>query len=378
MKRACCVFLLCSLLYSCKKSNAPAHVTPPDTTGVTQEVHIDYRGADLSFLPEIEQAGTQFYDTTGAAKTALTIFKNYGCNLVRVRLWHVPASDHSALPEVLAFCKRINDAGLQILLDIHYSDTWADPGQQAIPAAWAGLAITALQDSVKTYTQRVIGLLKAQNTMPAIVQVGNEINGGFLWPQGKITGNSDANWANFATLIKSGIAGIKAVDTDNSISIMLHYAELDGASGFYSNMVTQGVQFDMIGLSYYPWWAEKDLAYIQSQLNNLAPFNKKIFIVETAYPFTLSWNDNTNNSVGEASQLIPAYGATPQGQLMYLEQLKTMLAAIPNKLGAGLCYWAPDWVAFRGATATNGSNAENLALFDFNNKALAGLKAYKE
>ena len=136
--------------------------------------------------------------------------------------------------------------------------------------------------------------------------------------------------------------------------------------------------YDIIGLSYYPWWSEKDLTYIGGQLNQLAStFNKKIFIAETAYPWTLQWNDNTNNNVGDISQLIPAYPATPQGQLQYLQQLKKLLAAIPNKLGIGFCYWAPDWVAFKGLAATDGSSWENLAMFDFSNKAQPGMQAFR-
>jgi len=380
MKRSYFAFAICLLMLSCKKTDAPKPdpVPPVDTTHTNNTVHIDYRGADLSFLPEIEQAGTKFYDSTGE-KPALSIFKEYGCNLVRVRVWYRPINEHSGLQEVLDFCKRIHDAGLKIFLDFHYSDTWADPSHQDMPAAWAGLSMDALKGSVKAYTQRVISLLKAQNTMPAIVQVGNEINVGMMWPAGKVNTFTDPNWPNFIALIKSGIEGIKAADAGNNILIMLHYAGLDGAADFFTKMNLQSVQYDIAGVSYYPLWHGKDLTVLQQQLNNMASaVGKKVFIAETAYPFTLQWNDYTDNSVGDASQLIPAYPATPDGQLAFLQQLKTIVAAVPNKAGIGVCYWAPDWVAFKGSTATNGSNAENLALFDFTNKALPGMRAYKE
>lgn len=372
------------VLYSCSKNSTGSNpVTPPDTTHTgntdtgTGAVHLQYRGADLSFLPEIEQAGTVFYDSTGA-KPALDIFKEYGCNVVRVRLWYQPTGVHSALPEVLSFCRQIHDAGMQVLLDFHYSDTWADPSHQSTPAAWAGLSPGVLKDSVKAYTQRVTAMLIAQNTPPAIIQVGNEINAGMLWDAGKVTGFTDANWTQFAALLKSGIEGIKAADAANSILIMLHYAEVDGAADFFTKMSSLGVTYNIAGLSYYPWWAEKDLNYVQQQFNAVAALDKKVFIAETAYPWTLGWKDYTNNVVGENGQLITAYPATPQGQYNFLMQLKTMLAAIPNSRGIGFCYWAPDWVAFKGNTATDGSNWENLTLFDFNNKALQGLEAYGE
>ncbi len=379
MRTACFAIVIILCFYSCSKNNSPAPpVTPPgDTTSTPVTTPIAYRGADLSFLPEIQQAGTKFYDSTGA-KPALDIFKEYGCNLVRVRLWYQPVNAHSSLDEVLDFCKQISAEGMQILLDFHMSDTWADPSHQSTPATWAGLAASVLNDSVKAYTQRVLTMLKAQNTLPAIVQVGNEINAGMLWPSGQVNSSTDANWPNFAALVKSGIAGVKAVDTDNKILIMLHYAETDGAADFFNNMNAQNVPYDVIGLSYYAWWAEKDLSTIQQQLTTLAAFNKKIFIAETSYPWTLQWNDNTNNIVGEANQLIPGYDATPQGQLNYLLQLKKLLAAIPNGRGIGFCYWEPDWVAFKGPSATDGSNSENLALFDFSNKALPGMQAYNK
>lgn len=350
MKRCYFAFAMCLLMFSCKKTDAPKPdpVPPVDTTGTNNTVHINYRGADLSFLPEIEQAGTRFYDSTGE-KPALNIFKEYGCNLVRVRLWYKPANEHSGLQEVLAFCKRIHDAGLQIFLDLHYSDTWADPSHQDVPAAWAALSIDVLRDSVKAYTQSVISLLKAQSTMPAIVQVGNEINAGMMWPAGKVNTFTDPNWPNFTALIKSGIEGVKAADAGNNILIMLHYAGLDGAADFFAKMNLQSVRYDVAGVSYYPLWHGKDMNLVQQQLNSLAStVNKKVFVAETAYPFTLQWNDNTNNSVGDASQLIQAYPATPAGQLAFLQQLTAIVAAVPNKAGIGVCYWAPDWVAFKG------------------------------
>jgi arabinogalactan endo-1,4-beta-galactosidase len=366
-----CLFALAS----CSKSGSDSTVTPIPTPTPTSS--IIYKGADLSFLAEIEQAGITFTDS-GTTKPALTIFKNNGCNLVRVRLWYNPSTAHSGLSEVLNFCSRIKAAGMNIFLDFHYSDTWADPSNQTMPTAWSALSFSVLQDSVYQYTKRVIIALQNQNTMPTIVQVGNEINTGILWNLGKLSSWTDPNLSNFATLLNKGIAAIKSVDANNTISIMLHYAGPNTAAGFFNLMQQQNVQYDIIGLSYYPWWHGYDLSAIQTSLNNLATtFNKKIMIAETAYPWTLGWNDYTNNIVGLSSQLISGYDATQQGQLDYLKKLKTMLEAVPNNLGIGFCYWEPDWVAFKGTTATNGSTYENLTLFDFQNKTTLGMQAYK-
>ncbi|CAN5830959.1 hypothetical protein BH10BAC2_BH10BAC2_21730 [soil metagenome] len=351
-------------------------VPEPPITGDTSK--IEYRGADLSFLPEIEGNNILFYNGSNTT-SVLDIMKSNGCNLVRVRLWHQPANTHSGLEEVLSFCKRIHDKGLKILLDFHYSDTWTDPGNQSIPAAWAGLSNAVLQDSIFAYSKRVIELLKAQNTFPEIVQVGNEINGGLLWDAGKIYNGAAQNWIDFTALLKKAVEGVKSADTDNKIKVMIHYAGTDGADYFYDHIKQQGVNYDMIGLSYYPWWDNKDIAVLQQTLNALtATYQKPVMIAETAYPFTLQWKDNTNNIVGLTNQLVTGYDATPAGQLAFLTKLRNILAAVPNNRGAGFCYWEPDWVAFPGGTVIEGSSWENLALFDFENTALPALGVYHE
>lgn len=369
--------ITCFICFSCtKKEVSPDPIPEPPV--VTDTSKIEYRGADLSFLPEIETNNIIFYNGSNTA-SVLDIMKANGCNLVRVRLWHQPANAHSGLEEVLSFCKRIHDKGMKILLDFHYSDTWADPGYQSIPAAWTGLGNTVLQDSIFNYSQMVIELLKAQKTVPEIVQVGNEINGGFLWDAGKIYNGAAQNWIDFTGLLKKAIEGIKAADADRKIKVMIHYAGTSGADYFYNNIKQQNVSYDMIGISYYPWWDNKDLTAVQQTLNALtATYQKPVMIVETAYPFTLQWNDNTNNIVGLTNQLLTGYEATPEGQRAFLTKLRNMLASVPNNMGAGFCYWEPDWVAFPGGTVIAGSSWENLALFDFENKALPGLAAYQE
>jgi arabinogalactan endo-1,4-beta-galactosidase len=341
------------------------------------QASLQYRGADLSFLPIIEAEGTKYYLKSGQQYDALSIMKNSGMNMVRLRLWHSSLDTHSTLAEVETFAQKIKGAGLNWWLDFHYSDTWADPGNQTIPAAWKSLSFSVLADSVYNYTYRVMSDLKAKNILPVIVQIGNETNSGMLWDKGKVGGSFDTNWPNYAALVKKGIDAVKAVDP--SIKIMLHFAGTNGAQWFYNNLKTQGVNYDVIGLSYYYWWHLRNLSELQTDLNALATtFDKDIFIAETAYPFTTAWNDNTNNILGATTALLTGYEATPAGQLKYLTDLRLTIHNIPNNRGIGFCYWAPDWVAFRGATATNGSPWENLALFDFGNKALVGWDAFAQ
>lgn len=334
-----------------------------------------YRGADLSFSPEIEAAGTRFTDQ-GQAGTPLELLQRRGLNLVRLRLWHTPASGHSTLPEVIGQARRAKQAGLAVLLDLHYSDTWTDPSQQTTPRAWQGLPANVLQDSVYQYTRRVLRALEAQQARPDLVQVGNELNGGLLWPQGRI--QSAADYPALAALLRRGLQAVADADPPHRIRTVLHFAGPVGAEAFFAQMQQQGVPYDVQALSYYPQFHGRSLPTLQQQLTGLVNrFGKDLLVVETAYPFTLGWNDYTHNTVGQADQLIPEYAATPAGQRAYLLALRQLMQELPGGHGLGFCYWAPEWVAFRGPTATNGSAAENQALFDFTNAGLPALEAYR-
>jgi arabinogalactan endo-1,4-beta-galactosidase len=353
----------------------------PKATPSVHSANTFYQGADLSFLPEMEQAGTVFFEGNQKS-SALQILKKAGLNLVRLRLWHTPAPEHrghSSLTEVLAFAKKIKTEKLDFLLDFHYSDTWADPGKQSLPEAWKNLTINDLGDSVFAYTQKVVQAFKNQNTLPQMIQIGNETNSGMLWNLGKVGGEFESNWPNYAFLIKKAIAGIKSIDTENKIKVMLHFAGYQGADWFFQNIQNQGVNYDIMGLSYYPNWHGKSLTELKTNLNDLIrKFDHPILIVETAYPWTLDYNDFTNNFVGLAEQLMPGYPASPQGQKQFLSDLKKTISTVDKNYGIGFCYWEPAWVAFKGKEATNGSVWENQTLFDFQNKALPALEVFKE
>ncbi|MEI8074000.1 MAG: glycosyl hydrolase 53 family protein [Bacteroidota bacterium] len=363
----CCL----TLLSSCSKSNGSDPVTPPVSPAPTA-LNTDFiRGADLSFTPEILLAGTSFKDNS-QTKDLVQIFKDKGINTVRLRLWHSPVDGHSSLQEVLDFAKTLNAKGFNIWLDIHYSDTWADPGNQTKPNAWKNASLTTLKDSIYQYTSSTVQAFKNAGITLKLVQIGNETNSGFLWDLGKVGGSFDTNWSNYALLVKEAIRAVK--DVSSTTKTMLHYAGFDTADWFFSNVAAQNISYDYIGLSYYPVWHGKSLDALQTALTSLVnKYQKPIIIAETSYPFTLSWNDYTNNVVGTTSQLIPAYDATPEGQNAYLKALFEVMRKIPGQQGLGICWWAPEWVSFKGPTATNGSNAENLTLFDFSNNALPAL-----
>ncbi|WP_458627488.1 glycoside hydrolase family 53 protein [Winogradskyella sp. PC D3.3] len=338
-----------------------------------------YKGMDLSFQSELENYDIDYKDINGHSVELLDFVKSKGTNLIRLKLWHTPQDGQNGLEDVKTYAQRIKAKDMDFLLDFHYSDYWADPETQTPPAAWQNLSFTDLKAAVYNYTKNVVQQLKAQQTMPDIIQIGNETDSGFLWNYGKVWNEFNDNWINYAGLVSEAIRAIREVDTNNITKVMLHHSNVEHSIYFFNELQTFNVDFDIIGLSYYPQFQTKDLDLIASKLNTLAnTFNKDILMVEVAYPFTLQWNDDLTNYVGSLNQTIPEFLPTPQGQKAYMEWLIATLKAIPNKKGIGFCYWAPDWVAFNGNenTSTNGSSWENQCVFDFNLKALPVLEVF--
>lgn len=240
-------------------------------------------GADISFLPQLEAKGIKFSDE-GIEKDALQIFKDHGFNYIRLRLFVNPANDSGYSPgkgfcdlqQTLEMAKRIKKFGMKFLLDFHYSDTWADPGKQYLPAEWKRLSFSSLTDSVYEYTKKVLTALKEQGTLPDMVQTGNEINHGMLWPGGNIQ-----HTGSLALLLKAAIAGVR--DVSPKIIVMLHIA-LGGQNSesqfFLDNMINRGVKFDVIGESYYPKW-HGTLEDLQNNLTELEKkYNKPVIVAE--------------------------------------------------------------------------------------------------
>jgi arabinogalactan endo-1,4-beta-galactosidase len=380
-------FILLFLFFSlsgCKEDEAPPFpdFPEPDTEDTTF-----YKGMDLSYQPFLQPYQVEYKDPSGKTVDDLLKFlQDNGVNLIRVRLFHSPdptdaVLNASNLEKVVLYCNQIALSGNNILLDIHYSDTWADPGHQSIPTAWNNLSVNLMNDSIYRYTKFVLNKLKTANALPKIVQIGNETNSGFLWNTGKVWNEFENNWPNYVLFINSANKAIQEVadESGKKIKSMVHIAEVTGAVNFFSKLKEHGAQYDMIGLSYYPYYHSKDLAAIQSGLNQLAnSFSKPIIIVETSYPFTLGWNDWTHNMVGLEDQLIQGYPATPEGQKAYFEKLIQIMHDVPNNFGRGFVWWAPDMVAFNGLESAEGSSFENLAAFDFDNISLPVLEAFNK
>lgn len=329
------------------------------------------RGIDISILDQIEDNGGAFYEN-GIEKNPLDIFYNHGDNTIRLKLWHTPESSYNSLPNVLSMAERVHEFGFDLMLDIHYSDTWADPSHQTKPAAWEELEFSVLCDSIFHYTKNVITELKDQNTLPKFIQIGNETDCGFLWPDGNICGenNTDDQWEKLGLLFNHALDGIaEATDETDTVYTIVHVSH--GDPWFYSNLFEENVSIDILGRSYYPWWhgTLSDLSDNLTELSN--EFQLPVMVLETAYPFTLSWNDNTNNIVGLESQLLEGFPASEEGQLEFLLNVTEIVEN--NNVGTGICYWSPEWIS----TESFGSPWENLALFDFNGEMLQGMIAFE-
>ena len=328
-------------------------------------------GADLSYINEMEECGG-VYREDGQAVDPFVLFADRGANLVRVRLWHTPPNRYSAFPDVQRTIRRARDAGMEVLLDFHYSDHWADPSKQAPPAAWQGLTTDIMRDSVYAYTYSVLDRLAEEDLLPEMVQVGNEINPGFLLPYG-----SRDDWAQLSKLLKSGIRAVRDVagHRRTHIDVMLHVAQPEHAMSWFEEAARAGVEdYDVMGLSYYAKWSSVPLAElsgkIEALVSSFAP--RDLLVVEAAYAWTLAGADSANNILDQGA-VAPGYPATPEGQKAYLID---MTQAVLDGGGGGVVYWEPAWISTSCSTPWGkGSHWENAAFFDFNegNEVLPGI-----
>lgn len=327
-------------------------------------------GADVSALTRIESAGGVFRDH-GQAGDALEILRAQGANTFRLRLFVAPNDSDvqvNDLPYTINLATRIKATGAKLLLDIHYSDTWADPGHQTAPAAWANLSFDSLERRVELYTADVVSQLKQAGALPDIVQIGNEIDAGMLWPFGQVGGSFDtpAQWDRLARLLDAGIRGVRApLDPGDSVRIMLHYSLGGTASGtqwFFDHITAAGVPFDMIGFSYYPWW-HGTLSRLALNLDATARrYGKDIMVVETSYP----WRSGGWESM-VADTAAMAWPASSAGQAGFVSDLVSVVRATAGNHGAGVVWWYPEAIIVPGLFVFGGGS---LALFDSTDSVL--------
>lgn len=319
---------------------------------------------DISSFPEIEKYNHKFYDSKGREDDFLDILKNNGVNTIRLRLWVNPEDKNCNLKQMAIFSNRLKEKGFDIWLSLHYSDSWADPGKQVKPLAWRNLVYNDLKQKMLLYTANVIKEIDAQ-----YIQIGNEINNGFMFPDGDLNKNK----LQFLDLLSSSAKLVRRNSPETKI--IMHYAGYKNVSWFFKQL--KNIDYDIIGISYYPIWHGDDLSNLSLSLSSLSKqFEKKIMIAETSYPFTLEWNDWTNNVVGENSHLIlPDFPASKIGQANFIHKIKTIICDEVNN-GIGFCYWGGEMIAWKGEQSKNASSWENQSLFDFDNKVLPVIKEF--
>ncbi|MDQ2770010.1 MAG: arabinogalactan endo-1,4-beta-galactosidase, partial [Bacteroidota bacterium] len=303
------------------------------------------QGADVSWLTEMEQAGYRFYDEAGTLQDLPTLLHNRGLNTIRLRVWVNPAGGWNGKADVIAKARRAQLLGLRLLIDFHYSDTFADPGQQTKPAAWQGYSFAQLRQAVYDHTYDVLDGLRTAGITPEWVQVGNETNDGMLWPEGR----ASTNMAQFAQLVDQGYAAVKAISPGIKVIVHVSNGYDNNLSRYlFDGLTANGGRFDVMGLSLYPTISDWPLRTAQCQANMTDLVSrypgKETMVVETGMP---------------ADAPIPT-------QQMLLDLL-ARTRAVPNGKGLGVCYWEPEaysWMNYSlGAWTTAGRPTPALAAF---------------
>jgi arabinogalactan endo-1,4-beta-galactosidase len=285
------------------------------------------KGADVSWLPEMEKSGFKFYDSLGKEQDCLQILKDHGMNTVRLRTFVNPSnnarSGHCSSSETVSMAVRAKKMGFRIMIDFHYSDSWADPGKQVKPAAWASHNFAQLLDDIYDYTYQVMTDLKSAGINPEWVQVGNEINPGMLLPDG-----SSGNMTALSQLINKAYSAVKAVSPKSLVIVHLASGSDNALFRWFFDALTQDSgKFDVIGLSYYPYWDKKNYkeninALAENLIDMSVRYGKAVMIVETGGP---------DNQVEDTYNLVAAA----------IEKVR----AIPGGKGLGVLYWEPEGAA---------------------------------
>ncbi|HBB9939484.1 arabinogalactan endo-beta-1,4-galactanase [Enterobacter cloacae] len=360
------------------------------------------KGADISTLLEAEQHGAKFYNQNGQQQDAIAILKANGVNYVRLRLWVDPqdasgktyGGGSNNLENTIALAKRVKALGLKLLLDFHYSDFWTDPGKQFKPKAWEKMDYPQLKTAIHDYTRDTIARFKQEGVLPDMVQIGNEINGGMLWPEGKSWGQGGGEFDRLAGLLNAAISGLKENLTGGEqVKIMLHLAEgtkNDTFRWWFDEIAKRGVPFDIIGLSMYTYW-NGPISALKANMDDISKrYNKDVIVVEAAYGYTLDNCDNAENSFQAKEEKDGGYPGTVQGQYDYIHDLMQSVIDVPDHRGKGIFYWEPTWIAVPGTSwATKagmkyihdewkeGNARENQALFDCQGKVLPSITVFK-
>ena len=350
LKRTSFLLVLCCTMAGpagCKGNDNP-DPDPTDTTEITDKFA---KGADVSWITEMEAAGKKFYSTGGIETEGITLLKSLGINSVRLRVWVNPTDGWNNSADVLVKALRAKNLGMRIMIDFHYSDTWADPGKQTKPAAWQNYDVEQLKTAVATHTTEVLTLLKNSGIEPEWVQVGNETSNGMLWE----TGKASVSMANYAALTLSGYNAVKTVFPNAKVVVHLNNG-YDNAlyRWIFDGLKNNGAKWDVIGMSVYPYWYTTSNDWVncntQVQLNMndmVTRYGSEVMVVECG----MSWD---NATVCRS----------------FLRDLITRVRAVKNSKGIGVMYWEPQ--------AYGGWKNYSLGAFDNNGRPTVALDAFND
>lgn len=360
------------------------------------------KGMDLSTLLELERCGAKYYQD-GKEKDILDIMKEHDVDTIRLRLWNDPKSEdgepygagNNDLAETIAIGKKVTDAGFGVLLNFHYSDFWADPGKQIKPKAWKDFGVDELEQAVYDFTLENLTKIIEAGVNVTMIQVGNELSNGLLWPEGKVP-----NYDNIAKFVNAGIRACRKVNAD--IPIMIH---LDNGGNnelyvrWFTNFIERGEEFEYIGLSYYPFW-HGSLDQLEFNMNDIAKrFNKDLIIAEVSMGFTMDsyqeyekLADSERKGYATKPELVEKidYPMTIEGQADFTKDFLNRVANVVDDHGKGFFWWEPAWIPVQGsgwATPASlkymndpgpcGNEWANQALFDYDGNVLPALDVIK-
>jgi len=362
------------------------------------------KGMDISTLIEEEACGAVYYDENGNKRDLIEILAEHKVNSVRLRLWNDPYSRDGKpygagtndLKKTIELAGRAKRAGMSILLDFHYSDFWADPGKQTIPKAWQGLDVKGLSKAIYDYTSDVILAMRSQDVEPDMIQVGNEITNGLLWPYGR-----KPEYDNIASFVSSGMRAIK--DVGCKAETMIH---LDNGGNnemyvdWFDHYMERGEDFDIIGMSYYPFW-HGSISQLENNMRDMiARYGKDIVVAEVSMGFsTEDYRKYEGRPINELKgmatrqELLASleYPMTVDGQSAFMTDVMNRIASLPDGKGRGFYYWEPGWVPvpgcgwaseyaleYTGEKGPGGNEWANQALFDYEGKVLKTLAVIRD
>lgn len=359
------------------------------------------KGMDVSSLKELEELGAKYYKD-GQEKDLLELLREYGVNSIRLRLWNDPYSESKVpygagtndLKTTVELAKRVLAKHMGVLLDLHYSDFWADPGKQRIPKEWRNLDAVGLEQAVYDFTRQTLLTLKEKEAFPTMIQVGNELSNGLLWPYGKVP-----EYDNIARFINAGIRAVRSVD--QNLPVMLH---LDNGGNnalyreWFDEYMKRGEDFQVIGLSYYPFW-HGSLQDLENNMRDISVrYGKELIVAEVSMGHTLAdyksyekLTDSERKGMATKPELAAKieYPMTVQGQCDFMQDFLMRISRVRGV--RGFYYWEPGWLPVPGSSWANkeslayieekgpgGNEWANQALFDYNGNALKALETIRD